>query len=115
MVSRVNRVKLIDFGIARLFKKEKLEDTFVYGTPGYAAPEQYCAGQAALRSDIFSLGVTRGFSARLLRGFCSAWKAVCSGPGASTGLASRYGPTQGPSGPSFCSESRGRGSLSEQR
>jgi serine/threonine protein kinase len=58
MISRDNRVKLIDFGIARFFKEEKLEDTFVYGTPGYAAPEQYGAGQTDVRSDIFSLGAT---------------------------------------------------------
>lgn len=58
MISRDNRVKLIDFGIARFFKEEKLEDTFVYGTPGYAAPEQYGSGQTDVRSDIFSLGAT---------------------------------------------------------
>jgi len=58
MISRDNRVKLIDFGIARFFKEEKLEDTFVYGTPGYASPEQYGTGQTDVRSDIFSLGAT---------------------------------------------------------
>lgn len=58
MISRDNRVKLVDFGIARFFKEEKLEDTFVYGTPGYAAPEQYGSGQTDVRSDIFSLGAT---------------------------------------------------------
>ena len=58
MISRDGRVKLIDFGIARFFKEEKLEDTFVYGTPGYAAPEQYGEGQTDVRSDIFSLGAT---------------------------------------------------------
>ncbi len=58
MISRDGRVKLIDFGIARFFKEEKIEDTFVYGTPGYAAPEQYGTGQTDVRSDIFSLGAT---------------------------------------------------------
>ncbi len=58
MISRDGRVKLIDFGIARFFKEEKLEDTFVYGTPGYASPEQYGSGQTDARSDIFSLGAT---------------------------------------------------------
>jgi serine/threonine protein kinase len=53
-----NRVKLIDFGIARFFKEDKREDTFVYGTPGYAAPEQYGTSQTDVRSDIFSLGAT---------------------------------------------------------
>ena len=58
MIDRTGRVKLIDFGIARFFKKEKQEDTYVYGTPGYAAPEQYGTGQTDVRSDIFSLGAT---------------------------------------------------------
>src|SRR5262245_38440718 len=32
--------KLIDFGIARLFKPEQPGDTLIIGTPGYAPPEQ---------------------------------------------------------------------------
>jgi serine/threonine-protein kinase len=58
MIARDNRIKLIDFGIARFFKEDKHEDTYVYGTPGYAAPEQYGTGQTDVRSDIFSLGAT---------------------------------------------------------
>lgn len=58
MIDRTGRVKLIDFGIARFFKEDKTEDTYVYGTPGYAAPEQYGTGQTDVRSDIFSLGAT---------------------------------------------------------
>ena len=58
MIDRTGRVKLIDFGIARFFKEDKAEDTYVYGTPGYAAPEQYGTGQTDVRSDIFSLGAT---------------------------------------------------------
>ncbi len=58
MVDRIGRVKLIDFGIARFFKEDQSEDTYVYGTPGYAAPEQYGTGQTDVRSDIFSLGAT---------------------------------------------------------
>ena len=58
MITRDGKVKLIDFGIARFFKEEKREDTYVYGTPGYAAPEQYGSGQTDVRSDIFSLGAT---------------------------------------------------------
>jgi serine/threonine protein kinase len=58
MIDRMGKVKLIDFGIARFFKEDKKEDTFVYGTPGYAAPEQYGTGQTDVRSDIFSLGAT---------------------------------------------------------
>jgi len=58
MIPRDGGVKLIDFGIARFFKQDKSTDTFVYGTPGYAAPEQYGTGQTDVRSDIFSLGAT---------------------------------------------------------
>jgi serine/threonine protein kinase len=58
MVERNGRVKLIDFGIARFFKEDKIKDTYVYGTPGYAAPEQYGTAQTDVRSDIFSLGAT---------------------------------------------------------
>ncbi len=58
MIDKTGRVKLIDFGIARFFKEEKTEDTYIYGTPGYAAPEQYGTGQTDIRSDIFSLGAT---------------------------------------------------------
>jgi serine/threonine-protein kinase len=58
MVDRSGRVKLIDFGIARLFKPGKSGDTQVMGTPGYAAPEQYGKAQTDPRSDVYSLGVT---------------------------------------------------------
>lgn len=58
MITHDGRVKLIDFGIARFFKPDKREDTYVYGTPGYAAPEQYGSGQTDVRSDIYSLGAT---------------------------------------------------------
>ncbi len=58
MIAHDGRVKLIDFGIARFFKEDKDEDTFIYGTPGYAAPEQYGGGQTDVRADIFSLGAT---------------------------------------------------------
>jgi serine/threonine protein kinase len=58
MIAHDGRVKLIDFGIARFFKEDRTEDTYVYGTPGYAAPEQYGTGQTDVRSDLFSLGAT---------------------------------------------------------
>jgi serine/threonine protein kinase len=58
MIAHDGRVKLIDFGIARFYKEERNEDTYVYGTPGYAAPEQYGTGQTDVRSDLFSLGAT---------------------------------------------------------
>ncbi|HEY1012299.1 MAG TPA: protein kinase, partial [Herpetosiphonaceae bacterium] len=51
------RVTLIDFGIARLYKPGQSGDTSVYGTPGYAPPEQYGLGQTDARSDVYSLAM----------------------------------------------------------
>jgi serine/threonine protein kinase len=50
------QVYLIDFGIARLFKPGQAKDTAAFGSPGYAAPEQYGNAQTTPRSDIYSLG-----------------------------------------------------------
>lgn len=55
MVTPEGELKLIDFGIARLFSPGKTSDTSQFGTPGYAPPEQY-GGQTEPRSDIYSLG-----------------------------------------------------------
>ncbi len=49
---------LIDFGISREFCKENTEDTVCLGTQGYAAPEQFGAGQSDERTDIYGLGAT---------------------------------------------------------
>ena len=51
-------VKLIDFGIARLFKAGAGKDTTLLGTPGYAPQEQYGKGQSDARSDVYALGAT---------------------------------------------------------
>ncbi len=48
---------LIDFGIARHFKPGQLKDTIAFGSPGYAAPEQYGKKQTTPRADVYSLGV----------------------------------------------------------
>jgi serine/threonine protein kinase len=47
---------LIDFGIARHFKPGQARDTIAFGSPGYAAPEQYGKAQTTPRADIYSLG-----------------------------------------------------------
>src|SRR5579859_4482942 len=47
---------LSDFGIARHFKPGQARDTTAFGSPGYAAPEQYGKAQTTPRSDIYSLG-----------------------------------------------------------
>jgi len=51
-------IKLIDFGIARLFKPGARKDTITLGTPGYAPPEQYGKSQSDARSDVYALGAT---------------------------------------------------------
>jgi serine/threonine protein kinase, bacterial len=57
MLTPSGQVKLIDFGIARLFKPGQAKDTQAFGTVGYSAPEQYGRGQTDARSDVYSLGV----------------------------------------------------------
>ncbi|HEX7734019.1 MAG TPA: protein kinase [Ktedonobacteraceae bacterium] len=47
---------LIDFGIARHFKPGQAKDTVAFGSPGYAAPEQYGKAQTTPRADLYSLG-----------------------------------------------------------
>ncbi len=59
MLQPNGNVKLIDFGIAREYKEQNLEDTVSLGTKGYAAPEQFGGrGQTDARTDIYCLGVT---------------------------------------------------------
>jgi serine/threonine-protein kinase len=57
MLTPSGQVKLIDFGIARLFKPGQAKDTQAFGTVGYSAPEQYGKGQTDARADVYSLGV----------------------------------------------------------
>src|SRR5437763_5963833 len=57
MLTTSGRVDLIDFGIARHFKPGRAKDTMPFGSPGYAAPEQYGKAQTTPRTDIYSLGV----------------------------------------------------------
>ncbi len=58
MLRRDGRVKLIDFGIARIFRHSSSRDTQMLGTPGFAPPEQYGTSQTDARSDIYSLAMT---------------------------------------------------------
>ena len=52
-----DRVKLTDFGLARVRQDVKLTQTgFVSGTPLYMSPEQAMGEEADARSDLFSLG-----------------------------------------------------------
>lgn len=58
LVEGTERIKLIDFGIARLHKAGKTSDTEAFGTAGYAPPEQYGKGQTDQRSDIYAFAST---------------------------------------------------------
>jgi eukaryotic-like serine/threonine-protein kinase len=55
MIQPDGTVKLIDFGIAKVF--QRAERGTQIGTPGYAPPEQY-QGLATIESDIYALGAT---------------------------------------------------------
>jgi serine/threonine-protein kinase len=57
MLTPGGQIKLVDFGIARLFKPGQAKDTQAFGTVGYSAPEQYGRGQTDARSDVYALGV----------------------------------------------------------
>jgi hypothetical protein len=58
MVTNAGLVKLVDFGIARTYKEDKLQDTIALGSENYAAPEQWGEAQTDARSDIYGLGAT---------------------------------------------------------
>lgn len=52
---------LIDFGIARTFEQGARQDTRLWGTAGYAAPEQYGFRQTDARTDVYALGRVLAF------------------------------------------------------
>ncbi|RDW21726.1 serine/threonine protein kinase [Oceanobacillus chungangensis] len=56
MVMNNRSIKLIDFGIARRFQENLIQDTVQVGTVGFAAPEQFEKRQTDRRTDLFSLG-----------------------------------------------------------
>lgn len=58
MLTAGNKIKLIDFGIARHFNPGAASDTVYFASLGFAPPEQFGSDQTDHRSDIFSLGVT---------------------------------------------------------
>jgi eukaryotic-like serine/threonine-protein kinase len=55
LITHENRVKLTDFGMARLASHQT--DSAVRGTPAYWCPEQILGRAQDARSDLFSLGV----------------------------------------------------------
>lgn len=52
------RLHLVDFGTAKPFREQNLEDTVYIGTQGYAAPEQFGLGRSDERTDLYNLGMT---------------------------------------------------------
>src|SRR5437899_5985304 len=51
------RLKLADFGIARIDRSSLTQVGAIMGTPAYMSPDQYAGQQVDRRSDIFSCGV----------------------------------------------------------
>lgn len=56
MLDSYNNIRLIDFGIAKLFESDVEKGTMI-GTAGYTPPEQY-RGEATPAVDIYGLGAT---------------------------------------------------------
>ncbi len=57
LLTEDGRVKITDFGIAKITAGEGSKRTFaVMGTPSYMSPEQVKGGEVDARSDLFSLG-----------------------------------------------------------
>jgi eukaryotic-like serine/threonine-protein kinase len=78
LIGEEGRVKLTDFGMARLASRDSV-DSPLLGTPAYWCPEQILGKPQDARSDIFSLGVVlyemitgnRPFDSDSLQGICS--------------------------------------------
>jgi hypothetical protein len=56
MIDRTGRLKILDFGIARLMGTAS-RTSVAFGTPGYMAPEQIRGEEIDRRADLFSAGV----------------------------------------------------------
>lgn len=56
MLDKNNRLRLIDFGIAKLFDADQARGTMI-GTEGYTPPEQY-RGEATPAADVYAFGAT---------------------------------------------------------
>jgi tetratricopeptide (TPR) repeat protein len=52
------RVKIMDFGLAKMLEEVRRASTVIGGTPYYMAPEQAVGGNVDHRADIYAFGVT---------------------------------------------------------
>lgn len=57
MITPENKAVLIDFGISKIYKKDRDCDTVAMGSNGYAAPEQFSGGQSCIQTDIYGIGM----------------------------------------------------------
>ena len=57
MVTDDGILKLIDFDAAKLYRSGEKKDTFLMGTQGSAAPEQYGFGSSDERTDVYGTGI----------------------------------------------------------
>lgn len=57
MVTRAQRIKVADFGVARIDDGNATQSGIVVGTLNYMAPEQYASDRCDGRADLYSAGV----------------------------------------------------------
>jgi serine/threonine-protein kinase len=57
LVTRDGRIKITDFGIAKVGSTKQTKTGTMMGTPAYMAPERYAGGDVDQRCDIYSAGV----------------------------------------------------------
>jgi serine/threonine-protein kinase len=57
LVTRDGRIKITDFGIAKVGSTKQTKTGTMMGTPAYMAPERYGGGEVDQRCDIYSAGV----------------------------------------------------------